>query len=303
MSLCLSFNPCRCPAGSLCWWRLPSIENFFHCNFRQKSKRSRSWAWKKREGSFRAWAASKGMVVALTAYAGSSGYDRCVDVDGWIRVWNLLFLSNRSSKYRQTTVEPRKFAKKLSDIRKAYMFKVELYRKLGWIFESQGLVCFVEQRDFDDPGINDLIMNEERLRISFGDPSGQKHVEGRCRDTHPADEVRTHGHILLFYRYRSSSPRLPSLPPPPPPPFEFETILQHSQHCAFNWHVSDVGMGFARSGSISRPWTGAYAERFWGGFTKSSWGSGGRCEPPPPPPPSRVGAEPRKILKLTLFRG
>ena len=27
-----------------------------------------------------------------------------------------------------------------------------------------------------------------------------------------------------------------------------------------------------------RPW--AYAERFWGGFTKSSWGSGGRCEPP-----------------------
>ena len=24
----------------------------------------------------------------------------------------------------------------------------------------------------------------------------------------------------------------------------------------------------------------AYAERFWGGFTKSSWGSGGRCEPP-----------------------
>ena len=26
--------------------------------------------------------------------------------------------------------------------------------------------------------------------------------------------------------------------------------------------------------------TGAYAERFWGGFTKCSWGSGGRCEPP-----------------------
>ena len=43
------------------------------------------------------------------------------------------------------------------------MFKVEL--KLGWIFERQGLVCFVEQRDFNDTGIEDLI-NEKLLRIS-----------------------------------------------------------------------------------------------------------------------------------------
>ena len=32
--------------------------------------------------------------------------------------------------------------------------------------------------------------------------------------------------------------------------------------------------------SIYRSISWAYAERFWGGFTKSSWGSGGRCEPP-----------------------
>ena len=35
-------------------------------------------------------------------------------------------------------------------------------------------------------------------------------------------------------------------------------------------------------------YTGAYAEGLWEGFTESSWGSGGRCEPPPPPPPPSV---------------
>ena len=45
MSLCLFFNPRRSPACSLCWWRLPSIQNFFLCNFSQKSKRPWLWAW------------------------------------------------------------------------------------------------------------------------------------------------------------------------------------------------------------------------------------------------------------------
>ena len=31
--------------------------------------------------------------------------------------------------------------------------------------ERLGLVCFLEQRDFDDPGIDDLI-NGERFKIS-----------------------------------------------------------------------------------------------------------------------------------------
>ena len=31
--------------------------------------------------------------------------------------------------------------------------------------ERLGLVCFLEQRDFDDPGIDDL-MNGERFQIS-----------------------------------------------------------------------------------------------------------------------------------------
>ena len=37
---------------------------------------------------------------------------------------------------------------------------------------------------------------------NFGDPSGQRHVGGRRRDTHTADKVLTHGHTLLFYIYR-----------------------------------------------------------------------------------------------------
>ena len=56
----------------------------------------------------------------------------------------------------------------------------------------------------------------EQTIANFGDLSGQKHVGGRRRDTHTADKVRTHGHTLLFYRYRSviwkiwqrSSPRI-----------------------------------------------------------------------------------------------
>ena len=60
------------------------------------------------------------------------------------------------------------------------MFKEELL--LGRDFERLDLVCFREQHDFfNDPGMEDLI--EELLRIS-GDPSGRKHVRGRCRNTH-----------------------------------------------------------------------------------------------------------------------
>ena len=66
------------------------------------------------------------------------------------------------------------------------------------IFERQGLVFFVEQRDFDDPGIDDLI-NEEPSPIS-----GTRRAR-QCRRPAPGYAhglVRTHGQTLLFYRYR-----------------------------------------------------------------------------------------------------
>ena len=62
------------------------------------------------------------------------------------------------------------------------------------------MVCFLEQRDFDDPEIDGL--DQERKITNFGDPSGQKHVGGRRRHTHTADKVLIHGQTLLFYRYR-----------------------------------------------------------------------------------------------------
>ena len=60
--------------------------------------------------SFSRLLASKAMIVVLTAYAGSLGYDRHMYVDG--RTLKLS-LPNGSSKYRQT--DPRKSVKKLSD--------------------------------------------------------------------------------------------------------------------------------------------------------------------------------------------
>ena len=61
------------------------------------------------------------------------------------------------------------------------MFKVEFW--LSVIFERRGLVFFVEQRDIDDPGIDDLI-NEEPSPISG--TRRARHVGGRRRDTHTA---------------------------------------------------------------------------------------------------------------------
>ena len=93
-SLCLSFNPCRWPAGSLCWWRLPSIQNSDRppivtfdrkVNDRDRElgrtgkvlseleqlQRACSSYWRKK--------ASKLSSMTLTVYAGSFKYDRYVD--------------------------------------------------------------------------------------------------------------------------------------------------------------------------------------------------------------------------------
>ena len=89
------------------------------------------------------------------------------------------------------TTKPRKCAKKNLFDKKSFIFKVELL-----IFERLGLVCFLDHRDFDNPESDDL-MNGENDRDEFRGPVG-----GRRRDTHTADKVLTHGHTLLFYRYR-----------------------------------------------------------------------------------------------------
>ena len=55
------------------------------------------------------------------------------------------------------------------------MFKVDRV-----IFERQGLVFFVEQHDFDDPGIRDRRFDQRRTITYFGDPSGEHTVKHYC---------------------------------------------------------------------------------------------------------------------------
>ena len=73
------------------------------------------------------------------------------------------------------------------------MFKVELW--LSVIFERRGLVFFVEQRDFDDPGSTICSSKNHHL---FRGPVGARHVGGRRRDTHTAKCENTVKHYFFF---------------------------------------------------------------------------------------------------------
>ena len=61
--------------------------------------------------------------------------------------------------------------------KKSFIFKEEL---LILIFERLGWVCFLEHRDIDDPGSDDL-MNGENDRDEFRGPVGPE----ACRRTAP----------------------------------------------------------------------------------------------------------------------
>ena len=104
-----------------------------------------------RQESFRAWAASKGMFTDSYSY-----WQRTIDT--WtVRFWNLDRPNHKTTK----ATKPRKYAKKnilLRNAKKRLHFQSRVVERLG-------LVCFLEQRDFDDPGIDD-VMNGERFQIS-----------------------------------------------------------------------------------------------------------------------------------------
>ena len=92
--------------------------------------------------------AEKDMLVVLTA---------CVGVLRTIDTWtggfrNLFYLTDTRNTDRLTQI---KSAKK--PVR--YLESLHVQR-LGGVYESQGLVCFLEHRGFDYPGSEDLI-NEE----------------------------------------------------------------------------------------------------------------------------------------------
>ena len=87
-------------------------------------------------------------------------------------------LIHAASNYRQSQTDPQKSEKKcpISDAQRSVLVR------LG--FERQSLVCFLKQRDFDDPEIDGL--DQQRKITNFGDPSVKQHVGGRRRHTHTA---------------------------------------------------------------------------------------------------------------------
>ena len=103
------------------------------------------------------------------------------------------FLPDRPSNYRQTDPQIESLRKNCPIFGKAYMFKVEFW--LSVIFERQSMGFFVEQRNFDDPGIDDLI-NEEPSPISG--TRRARYVGGRRRDTHTAKCEHTVKHYCFI---------------------------------------------------------------------------------------------------------
>ena len=125
-SLCHSFNPCRWPAASLCWW--PSVQTSFIVTLARNrvNDREREHA-RKRQEYFLAWASWQ--LQRTCSYAGCLTNDRYARTVGF---WN--FLADRSSKYRQT--DPRKSAKKLSDFWKS--LHVQSRVVIQWDFWEAG---------------------------------------------------------------------------------------------------------------------------------------------------------------------
>ena len=118
--------------------------------------------------------AEKDMFVVLTAYMYVGSFTNNRYLDDWILKLVLT---------RQILEIPKDRPKKDKNcpiLGKAYMFKERLL--LGGGFERQGLVCFLEPRDFDDPGSKDLI-NEELSRTS-----GTRRARGMSED---GAEIRT----------------------------------------------------------------------------------------------------------------
>ena len=130
------------------------------------------------------------MFVVLKAYVGSLTNDRCVD--DWILK---LVLPDRYSKYRLTQESLRQ---KLSNFRKSLRVQRRVVVWWGFWEAGFGLLSWAPWfRRFGERGFD-----QRRMILNFGDPSGQRHVGERRRDTHTANKVLTHGQTQLFSRYR-----------------------------------------------------------------------------------------------------
>ena len=164
-SPCLSFNPCRWPAGSLCWWPFVWTSSLVNLAWPvEKSKRS--WGRKKVQQSFLTLPAAsfKGHVRRTESVC---GFLRKRPVHGWLNFETFLpDTRNRQLADGPTKAKP---AKKRSDFRKSWHVQIKW---LGGVFERQGLVCFVKQRHFGD-----WWFDQRRMIPNFGKLSS---ASSRC---------------------------------------------------------------------------------------------------------------------------
>ena len=153
------------------WFLLWSLERDDFS--RTPCERSGQWARKKRQGSFQAWASCQ-----LWQKRTSSSYAYLQrTVCGFLEKQSIRGRLGFETCFTRQILEiptdwPKKVSgKKLSDFRKNLHVQ-----RLGEVYESQGLVCFLEHRDFDDPGSEDLI-NEELFWTS-----GTRRARGMSED-------------------------------------------------------------------------------------------------------------------------
>ena len=114
---------------------------------------------------------------------------RSIRVGCW--VWKLSYPADPRNTDRPSNESLRK---NYSSLGKANMLKVDC----GIFDTGTNWFHLWTNAILVDPG--SMIWSMKNPYLSFVDPSGEKHVGGRRRDTHTVDKVGTHGQTLLFYR-------------------------------------------------------------------------------------------------------
>ena len=113
-----------------------------------------------------------------------------------IGFWNLFYPTVTRNTDRLTQES---LLQNLSDFRKS--LNVQRRVAVRWGFCDAGFGLLSGATWFRRSGEQGFDQWRMHMIPNFGDPSGQRHVGGRHRDTHTAEKVLTHGHTLLFFRY------------------------------------------------------------------------------------------------------
>ena len=116
----------------------------------------------------------------------------------YVQFWSFFYLIDPRNTDRPTKENVRSAQwEKLSDFRKS--LHIQKRTVVRWDFWAAGLVCFVEEREFEHPGMQDRI-NEEKLRISGTRRAKSMSEDGAGICTRPIKCENTVKRYV-FYRY------------------------------------------------------------------------------------------------------